>query len=68
MDTLSVTAMLVTLEETSGDRVDQLLETVFTAVPMPKQRFSAAVVSRENAQKGLSIPLHRAAEAYYARQ
>lgn len=68
VDTLSVTAMLVTLEQTPFDQVDQLLETVFTALAQSNQRLGAALVSKENAQKGLSIPLHPAAEAYYARQ
>ena len=68
VDTLSVTAMLVTLEQTPFDQVDQLLDTVFTALPTSNQRVSTALVSKENAQKGLSIPLHPAAEAFYARQ
>jgi TRAP transporter TAXI family solute receptor len=67
VQTLSVTAMLITHQETPDAKVEELLGGLFQNIDaIARQSFQASVISRKTARDGISIPLHPAAERYYA--
>jgi len=66
--TVGVTAMLITHENSSREQVKSLLETLFSNVDqLSKGSLQAYFISKDTARSGLSLPLHPAAEAFYAR-
>lgn len=68
VQTLSVMATLLARADMPDDRVRGLLDSLFQNIDAAAQEsFQASTISRSNAESGLSIPLHPAAEKYYSR-
>ncbi|WP_372364680.1 TAXI family TRAP transporter solute-binding subunit [Candidatus Uabimicrobium sp. HlEnr_7] len=66
VNTVGVTAMIVTHKDTPKEKVQQFLDTLFKNVStMTQQSSQANYISPENAQTGISIPLHDAAKSYF---
>jgi len=67
IQTLSVTAMLVAHKDVPDDRVTHMLESLFDNVAaISREGFPASAINPATARTGVTIPLHPAAEAYYA--
>lgn len=65
--TVGVTALLVTNLDTDGDKVREIMETVYANVEqLSRVNPQAGLIDPEQARRGLSIPLHPAAEKYFA--
>lgn len=63
--TVAVTAMLIAHRDTKNERVEFLLETIFSDVPALSQgSLSAYFISKGKASVGISIPLHPAAKRF----
>lgn len=63
--TVAVTAMLIAHRDTKNERVEFLLETIFSDVSALSQgSLSAYFISKGKADVGLSIPLHPAAKRF----
>lgn len=65
--TLSVTAMLVAHQNMPDHRVTHVLDGLFKRVDaIARESLPAAAIDRATARTGITIPLHPAAERYYA--
>lgn len=66
-ETLSVKAMLIANKNVPNERIEALLDGLFTNVgAIAKASFQASAISRQSAERGISIPLHPAAKRYFA--
>jgi TRAP-type uncharacterized transport system substrate-binding protein len=64
--TLGLTAMLIGHAAMPDDRALEFLATIFGSVDaVARQDARAALLSRQTARTGISLPLHPAADAFY---
>lgn len=65
--TIGLTSMLIGNQAMPDERVSELLDTMLKSVnAVARKEMRAAFISRQTAQTGISIPLHPAAEKFYA--
>lgn len=65
--TIGVTAMLIGNQAMPEERVSELLNTMLKSVnAVARKEMRAAFLTQQTAQIGISIPLHPAAEKFYA--
>jgi TRAP transporter TAXI family solute receptor len=65
--TIGLTAMLIGNRIMPDERVMELLDTMLKSVNVvARKEMRAAFISQQTAQTGISIPLHPAAETFYA--
>ncbi|MCO4781579.1 MAG: TAXI family TRAP transporter solute-binding subunit [Candidatus Cloacimonetes bacterium] len=68
LDTLGVTATLVTHKDVAKETVAKLLTQIFTDTTVLKSNSTQApYISIKTAQTGISIPLHEGAKQYYSK-
>lgn len=66
--TVGVTAMLIARADAPTSEIARVLETLFSHVDaLSKESLQAYFISRDTAQIGLTLPLHPAARAFFAR-
>ena len=66
--TLGLSAALMTHRQVADDTVEALLEMLLTGGDeLARKYYRAAFISRETMRLGMAVPLHPAAEAFYAR-
>lgn len=66
-NTVGVTAMLVARADASTSEVARVLETLFSQVDaLSKDSLQAYFISKDTAQRGLTLPLHPAAKAFFS--
>ncbi len=67
VNSIGVTAMLINNQGMPDERVSELLDTILRSVnAVARKEMRTAFISRQTAQTGVSIPLHPAAEKFYA--
>lgn len=67
VSTIGLTAMLIGNQTMPEERVSELLDTMLKSVnAVARKEMRAAFLTRQTAQTGISIPLHPAAEKFYA--
>ena len=66
INTLGVTAMIITNRNTNGVRVQKFLELLFGSDEiLSRESLQANYISKKTALKGISIPFHQEAQIYF---
>ena len=65
---VGVTAMIITHKDTPDEKVKTFLEHLFKSIPvLSKESLQANYISKEQAQTGMSIPMHKAAKKFFGK-
>jgi TRAP-type uncharacterized transport system substrate-binding protein len=66
VSTLGITATLIARSDLPDLRVEQLLDGLFRSVPaVAEDNLRVMLLSAQTAQKGITVPLHPAADNYF---